>query len=48
MESLSYLIQEMIIKELKIAEEKAKVYNNKDSKKLLDKVSCLYSFYQQY
>ena len=41
-------MQEIIIKELKIAEEKAKECNNEDGRELLDKVRCSCSFYRQY
>jgi len=45
MESLPYLVQLLIINELKIAEKKAEECNNDDGRELLNEVSCLYSFY---
>jgi len=45
MDSIAYLVEEMIIMELQIAEEKDKECDDKDGKELLDEVSYSYSFY---
>ena len=44
-ESLPYLVQLLIIDELKITEKKAKECDDDDGRELLDKISCSYSFY---